>query len=98
MRIFTSLSNSPLVAWTKNTMPFCKVNLHCEWATKDREPILIDPYRELLFKHIKEYSIKKEIFIENINGYVEHIHCAISLGVDQTIQKTIQLLKGESSH
>nr|WP_317129784.1 transposase [Flavobacterium franklandianum] len=35
--------------------------------------------------------------IDFINGYSEHCHCLISLGVNQTIQKVMQLIKGESS-
>ncbi|MHB1180000.1 MAG: IS200/IS605 family transposase, partial [Daejeonella sp.] len=31
------------------------------------------------------------------NGYADHCHCVISLEVDQTIQKLVQLIKGESS-
>ena len=32
-----------------------------------------------------------------MNGYVDHIHCLVSLGTDQTIEKIMQLIKGESS-
>ncbi len=41
---------------------------------------------------------EKGIFIDFINGYSDHCNCLVSLGVDQTIQKVIQLIKGESSH
>lgn len=33
-----------------------------------------------------------------INGFVDHVHCLISLGSDQTIENVIRLIKGESSH
>ena len=33
-----------------------------------------------------------------INGYHDHVHCLISLCTNQTIEKIMQLLKGESSH
>ena len=39
----------------------------------------------------------KNIFLEAINGYTDHLHCLISLGKDQTISKVSQLIKGESS-
>ena len=35
--------------------------------------------------------------IDFINGYSDHCHCLVSLGIDQTIQKVVQLIKGESS-
>ena len=41
--------------------------------------------------------MQKGIYIDFINGYSDHCHCLISLGVDQNIQKVIQLIKGESS-
>ena len=40
---------------------------------------------------------KKDIFIDFVNGHTEHCHCLISLGVDQTIAKVMQLVKGEGA-
>lgn len=79
-------------------MSFVKIWVHVVWSTKNREPILTKEIRPLLFNHIKSYGKEKEIYIDFINGYVEHIHCLIALNADSTISKTIQLLKGESSH
>ncbi len=78
-------------------MPFIKVWIHLVWSTKNREPYLKDSIRQKVFQHIRENSIKKEIYLDFVNGYKDHIHCLISLGVDQTISKTVQLIKGESS-
>ncbi|MEO9257335.1 MAG: transposase, partial [Crocinitomicaceae bacterium] len=50
-----------------------------------------------VWNHIRENAKEKGIFVDFINGYEEHCHCLVSLGVDQTIQKTMQLIKGESS-
>ena len=47
---------------------------------------------------MRENAKEKGIFIDTINGYQEHCHCLISLGIDQTMSKTMQLLKGESSY
>ena len=40
---------------------------------------------------------EKEIFLQAINGYEDHLHCLISLGKEQSISKVAQLIKGESS-
>jgi putative transposase len=40
---------------------------------------------------------EKGIWLDCINGYQDHAHCLISLNKDQTISKTVQLIKGESS-
>ena len=39
----------------------------------------------------------KGIYIDFINGHVEHIHCLISSGSGQNIDKILMLMKGESS-
>ena len=79
-------------------MPFVKVYIHCVWGTKNRVPALVTKeLREVVWRHILENGREKGIFIDFVNGYHDHCHCLISLGVDQTIKKTIQLIKGESS-
>jgi putative transposase len=79
-------------------MPFIKVYIHFVWSTKNREPFLDSPeLRKIVWQHIRENAKEKNIFIDFINGYYDHCHCLVSLGVDQTIQKVMQLIKGESS-
>ena len=79
-------------------MPFVIVYLHCVWSTKNRIPYLDSiELRQKVWNHIRENAIQKGIYIDFINGYSDHCHCLISLGVDQNIQKVIQLIKGESS-
>ena len=79
-------------------MPYIRIWLHCVWNTKRRKPLLSKEIRQKVFNHIKEYSRGKNIFIDRINGSLEHVHCLISLGSEQSISKVINLLKGESSH
>ena len=79
-------------------MPFIKVYIHFVWSTKNRVPYLDSKELRLkVWNHIKENAKEKGIFIDFINGYSDHCHCLISLGVEQTIQKVMQLIKGESS-
>ena len=78
-------------------MPWVKVWLHFVWSTKNREPYLNDEIRKKVFEHIRLNAGEKGIHIDFINGYVEHVHCLISLGTDQTIEKIMQMIKGESS-
>ena len=67
------------------------------WSTKNREPTLKDEFRYLLFERIKQNAKTKKIYLDRINGYYDHVHCIISLGSDQTVEKVAQLIKGESS-
>ena len=80
-------------------MPFVKVYIHFVWSTKNIEPILnTQELRQKVWKHISENAKEKGIFIDFISGYSEHCHCLISLGIDQTMSKIMQLIKGESSY
>jgi REP element-mobilizing transposase RayT len=79
-------------------MPFIKVYIHFVWSTKNRFPFLNTlELREKMWKHIKENGKEKGIFIDFVNGYNDHCHCLVSLKSDQTIQKVIQMIKGESA-
>ena len=79
-------------------MPFVDVLIHSVWATKRREPYLTLEIKKRVIDHIKENSFSKGIFIDTINGYVDHLHCLFGLNADMSISKVLQLLKGESSY
>ena len=79
-------------------MPYLKIYIHFVWCTKKREPFLNTlESRQLVWKHIKENAIQKGIYIDFINGYEDHCHCLISLNINQSVDKVMQLIKGESS-
>ncbi|MEO8232370.1 MAG: IS200/IS605 family transposase [Ignavibacteriota bacterium] len=78
-------------------MSWIRIWVHLVFSTKNREPYLTDSkLRKLIFQHIKENAEKKEIWLDHINGYIDHAHCLLSLGRDQSISKVAQLIKGES--
>lgn len=79
-------------------MPYTKVCIHLVWSTKYRQPLLTKPIRGLLFDHIRKNAYEKKIHIDRLNGHVDHVHCLIWLKPGQTLQKIVQLIKGESSH
>jgi len=79
-------------------MPYVKVWVHFVWTTKNRLPLLTDEIRPRVFQHIRDNAREKDIFLDHINGYREHVHCLISLGTEQTISQIVKLVKGESSH
>lgn len=80
-------------------MSFVKIYIHFIWSTKNREKYLNTPdLRQKVWEHIKENAKTKGIYIDFINGYSDHCHCLISLGIDQSVKKIIQLIKGESSY
>ena len=79
-------------------MPFIKLLIHAVWATKDRKPLMEKANKDALCQHIKEYAKGKSIHVINANGWLDHLHCFISLAADQNIATIMNLIKGESSY
>ena len=79
-------------------MSYVKIWIHAVWRTKNSEPLLKKGIRTELFQHIRDNAKEKEIYIDFINGYVEHVHCLLALNADMSISKTMQMIKGESAH
>ena len=51
-----------------------------------------------IFDHIKFYSNRINIHIDCIGGFDDHCHILFQLNKNQSIAKTMMLLKGESSY
>jgi REP element-mobilizing transposase RayT len=82
-----------------NYMPYLKIYIHFVWCTKNRYPFLNTiESRQLVWNHIKENAKQKGIHVDFVNGYEDHCHCLISLGINQSVEKVMQLIKGESSY
>ncbi len=81
----------------KNSYALYKNFIHLIWATKKRERLIFGELKSSLLHHIKENSRKTGIFIDTLNCVSDHIHLLISLGNEQSVAKTVMLIKGESS-
>ena len=80
-------------------MSWIRIWVHLVFSTKNREPLLNSvELRKKIFQHLKQNAEEKEIWLDHVGGYTNHIHCLVSLGRDQSISKVSQLIKGESSH
>ncbi|MGC9331127.1 MAG: IS200/IS605 family transposase [Bacteroidales bacterium] len=79
-------------------MPYIKIYIHTVWTTKSRKKLMTKEDRQEIFDHIRENAKKKDIHIVEINGYLEHVHCIISLKQEQNISTVMNLIKGESSY
>jgi REP element-mobilizing transposase RayT len=79
-------------------MSHVKIWIHTVWGTKNHERILTKGVRKQLFQHIRENAKSKQIYIDFINGDLDHIHCLLTLNADMTIAKVIQLIKGEAAY
>jgi putative transposase len=79
-------------------MSHVKVWIHAVWGTKNHQPILTNEIRDQVFNHIRLNAKEKQIHIELLNGVIDHVHCLLALNADTSLSKTIQLIKGESTH
>lgn len=78
-------------------MSYVRMLVHCVWGTKNRDGFLTDQRQKQLFDHILQNAQSKDIHIDTIGGYFDHVHCLISLRADQSIARVMQLIKGEAS-
>jgi REP element-mobilizing transposase RayT len=78
-------------------MPYVKIWIHCVWGTKKRFPFLVTEKRKKIIDHIISNAKEKNICIDTLNGYTNHLHCLISLGATQTLADVLRLIKGEPS-
>lgn len=72
--------------------------MHVVFTTRNREPYFTSDIRAKLIKHIRENCRDKDIFLDSIGGWSDHLHILISLGREQNIAKLMMLIKGESAH
>jgi len=79
-------------------MAHVKIWIHAVWGTKNHERVLSKEFRLQLYQHIIENAREKKIYIDSINGNMDHVHCLLALNADMTIAKAMQLIKGEAAH
>jgi len=54
--------------------------------------------KDALCIHIRENAAIKNIHRLNVNGWLDHLHCFISMSSDKNIATLMNLIKGESSY
>ena len=79
-------------------MSYVRIWVHIVFSTRNHEQYLSSEIRRNLIEHIKMNCRNKEIFLDSIDGWSEHLHLLISLGREQNIAKVMMLVKGESAH
>ncbi len=79
-------------------MSFVRVWIHAVWGTKHRSGLLTKEIRARTVCHIRENARQKQIHIDTLDGFSDHLHCLFALNADVTIAKTLQLIKGESAY
>ncbi len=78
-------------------MSVVKIWAHAVWATKYREPVLDLSFRKELFEHLLDNGRRQGIYVDHVNGWVEHVHVLMTVRPTVAISDHVRLLKGESS-
>ena len=79
-------------------MSYVRIWVHVVFSTRNHEPYFTSEIRRQLIEHIRLNCRAKDIYLDRIGGWSEHLHLLISLGREQNIAKVVMLIKGESSH
>src|SRR5207237_866384 len=79
-------------------MSYVRIWVHVVFTTHNHEQSLASEIRAKLIAHIRENCRQKDIYLDRINGWSDHLHLLISLGREQNIAKVMMLIKGESAH
>jgi putative transposase len=72
--------------------------LHLVWATLERRPLLTKSAAVKLSGYINQYASEKGIYVKVNYVNPEHVHALVDLPTHLSIEETLQLLKGGSSH
>jgi len=75
-----------------------KIWMHFVWATHKRERIISKNLKQKLIAHYKDHYAESEIYIDTVNGDMDHIHLLAGLKPTQTPSGIANQIKGESSH
>ena len=81
-----------------STHSYSRCWLHLIWATLNRERSLKKSAAMKLSGFLYEYSQSKDIYMKINYVNADHVHALIDLPTKYSIEETMKLLKGASSH
>lgn len=75
-----------------------KLWVHLVFSSKDRMPLITDSIEANLYNHIRRKLINEfDCFVEEINGYFDHIHILFKMSEKHSLENIVKNVKGESS-
>lgn len=72
--------------------------VHLIWGTLNREKLLHKEAATRVSRYLSEYTETKEVYMKINYVNADHVHALIDLPTTISIQETVQLFKGSSSH
>jgi putative transposase len=78
-------------------MPYWRLFYHLVWATKNREPLLVDTRTGVLVRSVQAICTEQRIILHAIGPMPDHLHVAVSIPPRIAIAELVQRLKGTTS-
>jgi REP element-mobilizing transposase RayT len=72
--------------------------LHLIWSTHNRERLIHKEAAARVSQFLSEYAPEKKIYVKINFVNADHVHALIDLLTNLSIEDTVQLFKGASSH
>lgn len=76
---------------------YSQINIHCVFAVKGRENIILDSFRDNLFKYMFGILSNDNAFPLAVNGWKDHVHVFFELNPNSRISDLMRMLKASSS-
>src|SRR5712692_5591808 len=77
---------------------FHQLCYHLVWATKHREPQLVEALRPSLAEAIQDRCDRLNCRLHAVNAVADHIHLALEIPPSKAVSSVVGQLKGASSH
>lgn len=76
---------------------YTQINIHAVFAVKGRQNLLVDKFRNDLFRYIQGILKNQEQFALAVNGYKDHVHIFFELNPKYGISDIMRDVKASSS-
>ena len=79
-------------------MAFWRLYYHLVWATKNREPVIVEALEASLYSYLVHKASELGVFVYAANGWVDHMHLIVAIPPALAVADVAKRLKGASSH
>ena len=76
---------------------FTQIHLHCIFAVKYRDAMIVNPWKERLHQYITGIVQNQGHKMISINTMPDHLHMLFGMRPDQTLSDLMRIVKGDSS-
>ncbi len=76
---------------------YSQINIHAIFSVKGRENVLLDSFREDLFKYISGILNNNKQYTLAVNGHLDHVHIFFELNPITAVSDILRIVKTNSS-